>query len=90
MKSTEVYCPARTLGFGRFGRYAYDNSLAESTIGLFKTEVIGRHGPFKTLAEVEFALVEWVDWYNNAPCTTSARPSTNPPTTLNNHHADQR
>jgi putative transposase len=45
---------------------AYDNALAESTIGLFKTEVVKRHDPFKTLAEVEFALMEWVDWYNNA------------------------
>ncbi|MEV6432974.1 IS3 family transposase [Nocardia sp. NPDC051463] len=45
---------------------AYDNALAESIIGLFKTEVINRHGPFKTLTEVEFALMEWADWYNNA------------------------
>ncbi|MFE9789969.1 integrase core domain-containing protein [Nocardia salmonicida] len=45
---------------------AYDNALAESIIGLFKTEVVNRHGPFKTLSEVEFALMEWVDWYNNA------------------------
>lgn len=45
---------------------AYDNALAESIIGLFKTEVVNRHGPFKTLPEVEFALMEWVDWYNNA------------------------
>ncbi|MBF6229616.1 IS3 family transposase [Nocardia abscessus] len=45
---------------------AYDNALAESIIGLFKTEVINRHGPFKTLTEVEFALMEWCDWYNNA------------------------
>ncbi|MEV6716263.1 IS3 family transposase [Lentzea sp. NPDC051208] len=34
-------------------------------IGLFKTEVVNRHGPFKSLAEVEFALMEWADWYNN-------------------------
>jgi putative transposase len=40
--------------------------LAESIIGLFKTEVVKRHGPFKTLAEVEHALMEWVNWYNNA------------------------
>ncbi len=33
---------------------------------LFKTEVVNRHGPFKTLTEVEFALMEWADWYNNA------------------------
>ncbi|MGW0252609.1 integrase core domain-containing protein [Nocardia goodfellowii] len=45
---------------------AYDNALAESIIGLFKTEVVNRHGAFKTLSEVEFALIEWVDWYNNA------------------------
>ncbi|MGX1810884.1 IS3 family transposase [Nocardia sp. NPDC055321] len=45
---------------------AYDNALAESIIGLFKTEVVNRHGPFKTLTEVEFALMEWADWYNNA------------------------
>lgn len=45
---------------------AYDNALAESIIGLFKTEVVNRHRPFKTLTEVEFALMEWADWYNNA------------------------
>ena len=45
---------------------AYDNALAESIIGLFKTEVVNRHGPFKTVTEVEFALMEWADWYNNA------------------------
>lgn len=33
---------------------------------MFKTEVVNRHGPFRTLGEVEFALMEWVDWYNNA------------------------
>lgn len=45
---------------------AYDNALAESIIRLFKTEVIKQHGPFRTLAEVEYELMEWVDWYNNA------------------------
>jgi putative transposase len=45
---------------------AYDNALAESIIGLFKTEVVNRRAPFKTLADVEYALMEWVDWYNNA------------------------
>ena len=44
---------------------AYDNALAESIIGLFRTEDV-LHGPFKTVADVEFALMEWVDWYNNA------------------------
>ncbi|WP_157163606.1 integrase core domain-containing protein [Nocardia aobensis] len=42
---------------------AYDNALAESIIGLFKTEVVNRHCPCKTLTEVEFALMEWVDWF---------------------------
>lgn len=44
---------------------AYDNALAESTIGLFKTEKIGPNGPFKTVSDVELATLSWVDWYNN-------------------------
>ncbi|WP_143230298.1 IS3 family transposase [Actinosynnema sp. ALI-1.44] len=40
---------------------AYDNALAKSIIRLFKTEVVSQHGPFTTLAEVEFAVMEWVD-----------------------------
>lgn len=43
----------------------YDNALAESTIGLFKTEKIRPGGPWKTLADVEIATLEWVDWYNH-------------------------
>ncbi len=43
----------------------YDNALAETTIGLYKTEKIGREGPWKTLADVELATLEWVDWYNH-------------------------
>lgn len=45
---------------------AYDNALAESTIGLYKAEKINRRGPWKTLADVELATLEWVDWYNHA------------------------
>ena len=45
---------------------ALDNALAESTIGLFKTEKIRREGPWKTLSDVELATLEWVDWFNNA------------------------
>jgi putative transposase len=45
---------------------AYDNALAESVIGLFKAEVIRHEGPWKGLEEVEFATLEWVDWFNNA------------------------
>jgi transposase InsO family protein len=43
---------------------SYDNALAESVIGLFKTEVIWRRGPWRTLEDVEFATLEWVDWFN--------------------------
>jgi transposase InsO family protein len=40
--------------------------MAESIIGLFKTEVIRHEGPWKGLEDVEFATLEWVDWFNNA------------------------
>lgn len=44
---------------------AYDNALVESIIGLFKTEVIRRRGPWRTIDDVEFAVLEWVDWFNH-------------------------
>jgi transposase InsO family protein len=44
------------------GRY---NALAESVIGLFKTELIRRRGPWRSLEAVEFATLEWVDWFNH-------------------------
>lgn len=44
---------------------SYDNALAETVIGLFKTEVIHRRGPWRSLETVEFATLEWVDWFNN-------------------------
>ena len=43
---------------------SYDNALAESVIGLFKTEMIHRRGPWRSLDAVEFATLEWVDWFN--------------------------
>ena len=43
---------------------SYDNALAESIIGLFKTEVIQRKGPWRHLEGVEFATLTWVDWFN--------------------------
>jgi transposase InsO family protein len=43
---------------------SYDNALAESVIGLFKAEVIHRRGPWRSLEAVEFATLEWVDWFN--------------------------
>ena len=44
---------------------SYDNALAESVIGLYKTEVIRRRGPWRNIDDVEFATLEWVDWFNN-------------------------
>ncbi|MCP9994386.1 IS3 family transposase [Streptomyces albogriseolus] len=44
---------------------AYDNALMESTIGLFKTELIKPRRPWKTLSDVELATAEYVDWYNH-------------------------
>jgi len=44
---------------------SYDNALAESVIGLFKTEVIRRRGPWRHVDAVEFATLEWVDWFNH-------------------------
>ena len=44
---------------------SYDNVLAETINGLYKTEVIRRRGPWKNIEEVEYATLEWVDWFNN-------------------------
>ena len=43
---------------------SYDNALAESVIGLYKTEVIRRQGPWRHVEAVEFATLAWVDWFN--------------------------
>lgn len=44
---------------------SYDNALAETINGLYKAEVIYRRGPWRTMQAVEFATLEWVDWFNN-------------------------
>ena len=44
---------------------SYDNALAESIIGLFKAEIIRNRGPWKNLDEVEYATLEWIDWFNH-------------------------
>jgi putative transposase len=44
---------------------SYDNALAETIIGLYKTELIRRRGPWKGLDDVEYATLEWVDWFNH-------------------------
>jgi Integrase core domain len=44
---------------------SYDNALAETINGLYKAEVVHRRGPWRTFEAVEFATLEWVDWFNN-------------------------
>lgn len=48
-----------------FVRSAYDNALAETINGLYKTELIHRRAPWKTKAAVELATLEWVSWFNH-------------------------
>ncbi len=43
----------------------YDNAMAESVIGLYKTELIRMRGPWKGIDDVEYATLEWVDWFNH-------------------------
>lgn len=43
---------------------SYDNALAESVIGLFKTEVTKLLGPWKSMGQLEWETLKWVDWYN--------------------------
>jgi putative transposase len=44
---------------------SYDNALAETIIGLYKTELVRRRGPWRGLDEIEYATLEWVDWFNH-------------------------
>ena len=44
---------------------SYDNALAETINGLYKTEVIRQQGPWRNLEDVEFATLTWVDWFNH-------------------------
>ena len=44
---------------------SFDNALAETVIGLYKTELIRQRGPWRNLDDVEYATLEWVHWYNN-------------------------
>ena len=43
---------------------SYDNALAETVVGLYKTELIRRRGPWRTAEQVELATAEWIDWWN--------------------------
>jgi len=43
---------------------SFDNAMAESAIGLYKTELIRPHGPWRTPDQVEIATLEYIDWFN--------------------------
>jgi putative transposase len=45
-----------------------DNAMAESTIGLYKTELIRHEGPWRTVEAVELATLGYVDWFNTDAC----------------------
>ena len=67
----------------------YDNALIKSAIGLYKTELMKKRAPWKSLPEVELATTEYIDWFNarrlhgcTAPSDASRPPNTKPPTTL--------
>ncbi len=44
---------------------SYDNALAETINGLYKAEVIHRRGPWRSFEAVEYATLEWIDWFNH-------------------------
>ena len=44
---------------------SYDNALAETIIGLYKTELVRQRGPWKGIDGLEYATLEWVDWFNH-------------------------
>ncbi len=44
---------------------SYDNAMAETMIGLYKTEEIWKNGPWRSIEDVEFATASWVEWLNN-------------------------
>ena len=67
---------------------SFDNALAETINGLYKTELIKPRRPWRTVEEVELATAEWVDWFNHRRlyeyCGDIPPPNSRPPTTLNN------
>ena len=66
---------------------AYDNALAESVIGLFKTELIKPRGPWRTAEQVEIATLDYVDWFNNRRRYDACGDI--PPAELEQHHYRQ-
>jgi transposase InsO family protein len=67
---------------------SYDNALAETIIGLYKTEIIRPRGPWKNIDTVEYATLEWVDWFNHRRLLESIGDI--PPAELEQAYYDER
>jgi len=67
---------------------SYDNALAETVMGLYKTELIRRRGPWRTAEQVELATAEWVDWWNRRRLHSAA--SNLPPTEFERLYHDRQ
>lgn len=67
---------------------SYDNALAETVMGLYKTELIRRRGPWRTVEQVELATAEWVDWWNRRRLHSAA--ANLPPSEFEQRYHDQR
>ena len=65
IKYTERLAEAKIAPFVGSVGDSHDNALAETIYGLFKAEVIHRRGPWRGFEAVEYATLEWVDWFNN-------------------------
>ena len=65
MKSSERLAQVGTEPSAGSVGDSYDNALAETINGLYKAEVIHRRGPWRSFEAVEYATLEWVDWFNH-------------------------
>jgi putative transposase len=82
-----LHATGATPSIGSVGD-AYDNALAESTIGLYKTELINRDAPWRDRDQVEVATLEYVDWYNHRRPHSGAGDL--PPALLEDHYHQSR
>ena len=65
IRYTERVADAGAVGSVGSRGDSYDNALAESVIGLYKTEVIRKQRPWRSFEQLELATARWVEWYNN-------------------------